>query len=277
MLAKLIAFSLRQSSLVIAAAALLVVFAGTQVKEMPVDVFPELNAPTVVVMTEAGGLAADEVELNVTFPIETAVNGLPGTRRVRSASATSLSIVWVEFDWGTDIYRARQMVSERLAAVRENLPPDTHAEITPVTSITGEIMLMALSSPDGAVSPLELRSFAEFDLRNKILAVPGVAQVVAIGGELPQYQVNVEHGLRSERREPRTPDPSNGACHERQGHRADARQVSRWRRCHNWTSCRGPARSRAEARHRHGPWFARSCDQRPEEPRHQHARVDQAD
>ncbi|MSR19049.1 MAG: efflux RND transporter permease subunit [Phycisphaerales bacterium] len=192
MLAKLIAFSLQRSSLVIVIAGLLLVYAGFKVSEMPVDVFPELNAPTVVVMTEAGGLAADEVESNVTFPIETAVNGLPGTRRVRSASATSLSIVWVEFDWGTDIYRARQLVSERLSAVRESLPSNTHAEITPVTSITGEIMLMALSSPDGSVSPLEMRSFAEFDLRNKILAVPGVAQVVAIGGELPQYQINVK-------------------------------------------------------------------------------------
>jgi len=192
MLAKLIAFSLRQSSLVVVLAGLLLVFAGYKVKDMPVDVFPELNAPTVVVMTEAGGLAADEVESNVTFPIETAVNGLPGTRRVRSASATSLSIVWVEFDWGLDIYRARQLVSERLAGVRESLPPNAHAEITPVTSITGEIMLMALSSPDGSVTPLDMRSFAEFDLRNKILAVPGVAQVVAIGGELPQYQINVK-------------------------------------------------------------------------------------
>jgi len=191
MLAQLIAFSLKNSSLVIAAAGLLLLFAGLKVKDMPVDVFPELNAPTVVIMTEAGGLAADEVELNVTFPIETSVNGLPGTRRVRSASATSLSIVWVEFDWGTNLYLARQLVSERLAAVRESLPPNAHAEITPVTSITGEIMLMALSSPDGSVSPLELRSFAEFDLRNKVLAVPGVAQVVAIGGELPQYQINV--------------------------------------------------------------------------------------
>ncbi len=191
MLARLIEFSLKQSSLVIAAAGLLVVFAGIKVRDMPVDVFPELNAPTVVVMTEAGGLAADEVELNVTFPIETSVNGLPGTRRVRSASATSLSIVWVEFDWGTDIYRARQLVAERLAAVRSSLPPNAHAEITPVTSITGEIMLMALSAPDGRVNPLELRSFAEFDLRNKLLAVPGVSQVVAIGGELPQYQINV--------------------------------------------------------------------------------------
>jgi HME family heavy-metal exporter len=192
MLAELIAFSLQRSSLVVVAAGLLLLFAGLKVKEMPVDVFPELNAPTVVIMTEAGGLAADEVESNVTFPIETSVNGLPGTRRVRSASGTSLSIVWVEFDWGTDIFRARQLVSERLSAVREALPPSAHAEIAPVTSITGEIMLMALSSPDGTVSPLELRSFAEFELRNKILAVPGVAQVVAIGGELPQYQINVK-------------------------------------------------------------------------------------
>lgn len=192
MLAKLIAFSLKQSSLVLVAAGLVLLFAGLKVQDMPVDVFPDLNAPTVVIMTEAGGLAADEVESNVTFPIETSVNGLPGTRRVRSASSTSLSIVWVEFDWGTDIYRARQLVSERLSAVREALPPNAHAEITPVTSITGEIMLMALSSPDGSVSQLEMRSFAEFDLRNKILAVPGVAQVVAIGGELPQYQINVK-------------------------------------------------------------------------------------
>jgi len=191
-LAKLIAFSLKHSSLVLVAAGLVLLFAGLKVRDMPVDVFPELNAPTVVIMTEAGGLAADEVESNVTFPIETAVNGLPGTRRVRSASATSLSIAWVEFDWGTDIYRARQLVSERLSAVREALPANAHAEITPVTSITGEIMLMVLSSPDGSVGPLEMRSFAEFDLRNKILAVPGVAQVVAIGGELPQYQVNVK-------------------------------------------------------------------------------------
>jgi len=191
MLARLIEFSLKRPPLVLAAAGLLLLLAGLTVKDMPVDVFPELNAPTVVIMTEAGGLAADEVELNVTFPIETAVNGLPGTRRVRSASATSLSIVWVEFDWGSDIYRARQLVSERLAAVRESLPPDAHAEITPVTSITGEIMLLAVSSPDGIASPLEVRTFAEFDLRNRILAVPGVAQVVAIGGELPQYQINV--------------------------------------------------------------------------------------
>jgi CzcA family heavy metal efflux pump len=151
-----------------------------------------LNAPTVVILTEAGGLAADEVEQYVTFPIESAVNGLPGVRRLRSASATSLSLVWVEFDWGMDIYRARQLVTERLASARESLPENAHAEITPITSITGEIMLLALKSPDGSVSDLELRAYAEYELRNKMLAVPGVAQVAAIGGELPEYQINVK-------------------------------------------------------------------------------------
>jgi len=191
MLSKLISFSLKNSSLVVAMAGFLVLFAGLKLREMPVDVFPELNAPTVVIMTEAGGLSADEVETTVTFPIETAVNGLPDTRRVRSSSSTSLSIIWVEFDWGTDLYRARQLVSERLSAVRETLPPNVHAEISPITSITGEVMLLAISSPDGSVGPLDLRAYAEFNLQNRLLAVSGVAKVVAMGGELPQYQVEV--------------------------------------------------------------------------------------
>ncbi|MCG3129892.1 MAG: Cobalt-zinc-cadmium resistance protein CzcA [Phycisphaerae bacterium] len=191
MLQRLIGFSIRYAGFIVMAGGLLLAFTGVQLRHMPVDVFPELNAPTVVILTEAGGFGADEVEQYVTFPIETAVNGLQGVRRVRSSSAMSLSIVWVEFDWGVDILRARQLVSERLSAVRETLPPNTHAEITPVTSITGEIMLLALSSPDGRATPLEVRSYAEFDLRNRLLAVPGIAQVVAIGGELPEYQVSV--------------------------------------------------------------------------------------
>ncbi|MGE3165390.1 MAG: efflux RND transporter permease subunit [Planctomycetota bacterium] len=191
MLARLISFSLHHSALVLVGAGLLLAVTAWQLPRMPIDVFPELNAPTVVIIGEAGGLAAEEVEQYVTFPIETTVNGLPGVRRVRSASSLGLALVWIEFDWGTDIYRARQLVAERLATVREALPPATHVELTPITSITGEIMLLALSSPDGSHTGLELRAHAEYELRNRLLAVPGVAQVIPIGGELPEYQVHV--------------------------------------------------------------------------------------
>jgi Cu/Ag efflux pump CusA len=191
MLRRLIAFSLQNALLVLLAAAAVLALAVYQVQQMPVDVFPELNAPTVTILTEAGGLAADEVEQYVTYPIETSLNGLSGVRRVRSGSAISLSIVYVEFDWGTDIYRARQQVSERLTAAQERLPGDVHTEVAPITGITGEIMLLSLAGTDPAVSDTDLRAFAEYNLTNRLLAVPGVAQVVAIGGELPEYQVNV--------------------------------------------------------------------------------------
>ena len=192
MLKALIGFSLRYASLIVVAAILVSGYAAWQLPRMSVDVFPELNAPTVVIMSEAGGLAADEVEQYVTFPIEAAVNGMTGVRRVRSASAIGLSIIWVDLDWGADLYDARQLVSERMASVRESIPPDVEPFITPITSIAGEVMLISVSSPDGQATPMDLRSYAEFDLRNKILAIPGVAQVVAIGGELPEYQVNVD-------------------------------------------------------------------------------------
>jgi CzcA family heavy metal efflux pump len=192
MLKHLISFSLKQSTLVILIAASLLVYTLARLPKMSVDVFPELNAPTVVILTEAGGLAADEVEQYVTFPLESAVNGLPGVRRVRSASAISLSLVWVEFDWGTDIYRARQLVGEKMAGAKGSLPPGVEPVMTPISSITGEIMLLAVSSPDKTVSDLDLRAYAEFDLRNKLLAIPGVSQVSAIGGELPEYQIYVK-------------------------------------------------------------------------------------
>ena len=192
MLKKLIQFSLDHAAIVLVLSVVLLALSLLRLPQTPVDVFPELNAPTVVVMTESPGLAADEVEQYVTFPIETSVNGIPGVRRVRTSSAIGLSIAYVEFEWGMDIYRARQLVSERLDTVREDLPPDAHAEMTPITSITGEIMLLAVSSPDASVPPMELRAYSEYDLRNKLLAIPGIAQVSVIGGELPEYQVLVE-------------------------------------------------------------------------------------
>ena len=192
MLKALIRFSIDNAALVLVLAGLLLGLAAYRLPRTPIDVFPELNAPTVVVMTEAPGLAADEVEQYVTLRVEAAVNGIPGVRRVRSSSAIGLSIAYVEFEWGKDIYRARQLVSERLDTVREELPSDAHIAMTPITSITGEIMLLAVSSPDASHSALELRAFAEFDLRTKLLAIPGIAQVAVIGGELPEYQVLVE-------------------------------------------------------------------------------------
>ena len=197
----LIRFSIDNALLVVLLGVALAVVAALRLPGATVDVFPELNAPTVVIMTEAPGLAAEEVELLVSFPIESSMGGLANVRRVRTTSAIGLSIAYIEFEWNQEIYRARQLVGEQLNAVREVLPEGVHAEMTPVTSITGEILLLAVSSPDGSVGELELRSFAEFDLRNRLLSIPGVAQVSVIGGRLPEYQVLVDperlalHGL----------------------------------------------------------------------------------
>jgi len=192
MLNKIILWSLQNRWLVLMLAIGVVVGGVLSIKEMPLDVFPELNAPTVTIMTEAPGFGADEVERAVTFPIESVINGLPGVRRVRSSSAISLSIVWAEFDFGEDIYRARQLIAERLAQARESLPENVHPpEMTPVSSITGEVMLLALTRTEGGASALDLRRVAEFDLRTRLLAIGGVASVVALGGDLPELQVRV--------------------------------------------------------------------------------------
>jgi len=191
MLNQLIKWSLRNRWLVIALAVGLILVGGAVILDMPLDVFPELRAPTVTVMTEAPGYAAEEVEIAVSFPIETALNGIPGIRRVRSSSAIGLSIVWAEFDFDADVYRSRQLIAERLSQVREALPENIHPpEMTPIASITGEVMLLALSTIDGSnLSPLDLRRTAEFELRTRLLAVPGIAQVTALGGELPEFQI----------------------------------------------------------------------------------------
>src|SRR5262245_35749444 len=180
--------SLRNRLFVLAAAVVLIVYGAFILPRIPIDVFPDLNRPTVNILTEAEGLAPQEVEHLVTFPIETAMNGMPGVIRVRSVSGVGLSVVYVEFDWAVDIYRARQLVSERLALIREQLPRAVNPQMGPVTSIMGEIMLIAVTSGTG-VSAMDLREVADFVLRPQLLAIPGVAQVIPIGGEVRQYRV----------------------------------------------------------------------------------------
>ena len=188
MLNRIIEFSLRNRMLVMIAGVVLLVAGTYTARKMEVDVFPDLNAPTVVVMTEASGMAAEEVERTVTFPIETAVNGATDVRRVRSSSTSGFSVVWVEFDWGTDIYLARQIVSEKLAALNETLPNNVGTPtLGPQSSILGELMIIGLTSDSTSLE--ELRTLADWTIRPRLLSTGGVAQVTVIGGDIKEYQI----------------------------------------------------------------------------------------
>ena len=181
--------SLTNRLLVIIASVVLMAYGAFTLSRTPVDVFPDLNKPTVTIMTEAGGMAAEEVEQLITFPLETTMNGLPGVESVRSTSSAGLSFLYVTFDWNTDIFRARQLVAERLASMEEGIAEGVVPRMGPISSIMGEIMQIAIPVDPQKISPMAVREYADWVLRPRLLSVPGVAQVIPIGGEVRQFQV----------------------------------------------------------------------------------------
>jgi HME family heavy-metal exporter len=181
--------SLANRLLVIIASLVLMAYGAFTLSRTPVDVFPDLNKPTVTIMTESGGMAAEEVEQLITFPLETTMNGLPGVESVRSVSSAGLSFIYVTFNWRTEIFRARQMVSERLSSMEEGLPAGVTPRMGPISSIMGEIMQIAIPIDTAKISPMQVREYADWVLRPRLMAIAGVAQVIPIGGEVRQFQV----------------------------------------------------------------------------------------
>ena len=182
MLNKLIYFSLHNRVVIMGASLLLLVFGFQTVRELPVEVLPDLTKPTVIILTESAGLAPEEVETNVTQPIESALMGVAGLTRLRSASDVSLSLIYAEFAWGTDIYKARQFVQERMQGVRESLPEGVSPFLTPVASLMGEILLVGIRSKDGKVPAMEVRSLADWTVRKRLQSIPGIAEILNMGG-----------------------------------------------------------------------------------------------
>ena len=185
----LLDFSLKNRMIVILLSVISMVYGAYTLSKMPVDVFPDLNKPTVTFMTESGGMASEEVEQLITFPLETAMNGLPGVEAIRSVSSAGLSFIYVTFDWSVDIYRARQMVSERLSSMDGAIPDGIVSRMGPISSIMGEIMQIAIPIDEAKISSMQVREYADWVLRPRLMAIPGVAQVIPIGGQVRQFQV----------------------------------------------------------------------------------------
>jgi len=189
MLSLLIQFSLRHRVIILLAACILLAL-GIQIgRTLPVEVLPDLTKPTVTILTEAPGLAPEEVEARVTFPLENALMGVSGVTRLRTTSDVSLSLVYIEFDWGTDLIQARQFVQERLQSAVQNLPEGIFPYMTPIASLMGEIMLVGIYDPENDTNPRDLRTLADWTVRRRLQSIPGIAEVLAMGGGIKQIHI----------------------------------------------------------------------------------------
>ena len=299
MIDKLIRWSLAHRPIVMALAIAFLVWGGWTASRMPLDVLPDLTAPTVTILVEAPGMDPLEIEPLVTLPIESALNGSVGVRRVRSATAVGVAVVWVEFDWGQDVARARQTVTEKLTLVAGSLPPGVEPPfLAPVSSIMGEVLFVDLESDRH--SPIELRTTAETVIRRRLLAVPGVSQVIATGGEQKQYEVVMDparlqaHDVTIARRRARAdggepecdgriyrrrgagiPRPRRRTVHERGRHRRDGREDSRHGARADARSRNGAGWVRHQAGRRVAQCEARGHHRHPEAARREHAAAHQ--